>query len=220
MPLQPCPICSAQIDGDETYYAHHVNRCLDSTASSSPSAAHLDDDDNASRALALELQGDELVVGNGGFGAGEVGREDAGEEDDEGCPVCGRSFGALGLGVRERGQHASACLSQVAGSDGDEDEDAGDGGTSIQYRRAADGKDAGDDQVQGVAGTYSRCVKLRSKRLTAPWCPGLIPVLSALLVRSHSDGKTQLAYLCNDATEHIETRLRDFGWGCGFVHPP
>ncbi|GAA5830527.1 hypothetical protein JCM11251_002502 [Rhodosporidiobolus azoricus] len=47
---------------------------------------------------------------------------------------------------------------------------------------------------------------------------GLIPLLhrSLLSSSSSSHGRTREAYLASAETEHVSTRLRDWGWGCGY----
>ncbi|GAA5856437.1 hypothetical protein JCM8547_008743 [Rhodosporidiobolus lusitaniae] len=48
--------------------------------------------------------------------------------------------------------------------------------------------------------------------------PGLLPLLYSALSRSNASphGRTGQAYLATKETEHVATRLRDWGWGCGY----
>ncbi|GAA5900489.1 hypothetical protein JCM6882_001260 [Rhodosporidiobolus microsporus] len=48
--------------------------------------------------------------------------------------------------------------------------------------------------------------------------PGLIHLLHRSLLASStsSHGRTREAYLADGAVEHVSTRLRDWGWGCGY----
>ena len=46
---------------------------------------------------------------------------------------------------------------------------------------------------------------------------GLIPLLKKSLLKSHSKGTTQKAYLCSPAAVHVGSEFWDRGWGCGYV---
>ncbi|KAI0093943.1 peptidase family C78-domain-containing protein [Irpex rosettiformis] len=46
--------------------------------------------------------------------------------------------------------------------------------------------------------------------------PGLIPLIKKSLIKSHSKGTTQKAYLCSPTAVHVESEGWDKGWGCGY----
>lgn len=49
---------------------------------------------------------------------------------------------------------------------------------------------------------------------------GLIDLLAFALSTSHASphGRTSEAYLATDQVEHVATRVKDYGWGCGCVN--
>ncbi|GAA6048034.1 hypothetical protein JCM3770_000158 [Rhodotorula araucariae] len=281
-----CLVCSEHIDGDEAFFEHHLNACLDRQGLSSTSAASARDaasvpepsftappssrgapfplvsprfasDAALALALAQELAAEPALAQNGApptlvhaaAGAHPAGEfehdrllalslaheegldatphgEDGAGVDGAACPVCGAGWddralplppgsGAGAIAQREkvlskRTAHVAECASKkgqfLDGLHGVPDVDDADEETSAvaetarkrSARKHWTGDLGGKDEVKGTA--------------------GLIPLLRNALVQSNlsPQGRTREAWLASAATEHISTRVKDWGWGCGY----
>ncbi|GAA5850813.1 hypothetical protein JCM9279_003934 [Rhodotorula babjevae] len=149
------------------------------------------------------------------------------------CPVCGASWAERGLALpapsgdigaarsrilERREAHTTACLEAIGRF---EEDWGGVGGASLHG--VADVDDEGTAVTSLGAG--SACAK--GKR---PWSgdvggkdevqgtAGPIYVLRHTLKQSNlaPQGRTKEAWLATTTTEHIPTRVKDWGWGCGY----
>ncbi|KPV76739.1 uncharacterized protein RHOBADRAFT_51737 [Rhodotorula graminis WP1] len=195
-------------------------------------------------ALALALAGDELSAAPSTTSTFDHDRalalalahDDAASSSsssDAVCPVCGASWAERGLSLpsstadygaartrvlERREAHTAACLEAKGRFEEDGQRAAGAG-----LHGVADEDDEGDAET-GV-GPGLLCG--RGKR---PWfggvggrdevrgTAGLIHVLRHTLKQSNlaPQGRTEEAWLVTTTTEHIPTRVKDWGWGCGY----
>ncbi|BGP13088.1 hypothetical protein JCM10213v2_001007 [Rhodosporidiobolus nylandii] len=148
----------------------------------------------------------------------------------ESCPCCEARWADLGLrlGPEVPGGHGATALAVATAKVEDRRRkhvelclegreklvsELGDAGAGLHGVWEDDGTDAsladnggpswtggvgGKDEVQGTS--------------------GLVPLLHSHLAKSSSSsyGRTAQAYLATSDVEHISTRLRDWGWGCGY----
>lgn len=199
-----CFICSLSINGDSTYFQHHVNSCLDSPSSSSTSDA----------LLAHQLASSINVEAN--LSHRWVPQP---QEEGEGCPFCNIGWNELGVGIGDRDAHAEGCLR------GDFEDPTGDEGWSddIDFGKEVSLGSGGEkDKVVGVGGNaFLPSISLfgKEKLMIEIGVEGVIGILKILLESSHKDGKTKSAFLCNENVEHVQRQFKDMGWGCGHVLP-
>ncbi|TNY24223.1 peptidase family C78-domain-containing protein [Rhodotorula diobovata] len=154
--------------------------------------------------------------------------------DASSCPVCGAGWDERGLALptagddaaahqrvfNKRENHVRACLeAKTRFEDGD---GGGVGGLGMHGV-----PDVEADEVDGQTGAGSASAVATGKR---PWTgdvggkdevrgtAGLIYVLRNALKQSNlaPQGRTKEAWLASAATEHIPTRVKDWGWGCGY----
>ena len=157
-------------------------------------------------------------------------------------PAPSGDFGAARARVLQRREaHTQACLEAIArfedeeggaagaGMHGTADEEGeGEGMTSAREgmacgkgKRPWTGDVGGSNEVRGTAGTLaplSRSRALAARPDAPPSSPtGLIHVLRHALKQSNfaPQGRTREAWLATTTTEHIPTRVKDWGWGCG-----
>ncbi|GAA5971333.1 hypothetical protein JCM11641_008310 [Rhodosporidiobolus odoratus] len=142
----------------------------------------------------------------------------------EACPCCEARWGDIGLRLAStpersatdgqqvadrRRKHVQACLQGreklVA--------QLGDVGLGLLGAWDVDDKAEGEGEFLGLSWTGGV-----GSRDEVQGTVGLIPLLQTYLTKSStsSHGRTAEAYLAVAATEHISTRLKDWGWGCGY----
>lgn len=168
MASQECFVCSQSVNGDDAFFQHHLNRCLDSQAaapspSSAPHSGYVELDltpfadshvaSDAALALALSATlGAEAAFELQQSETDQLKRMDPEREDGElpGCPICERSWEEVEVGEGDREAHAEVCLSargEMVGSDEEEDQEVEVRGG---FGRKKDGKVS--DEVEGVPG--------------------------------------------------------------------
>ncbi|POY73478.1 hypothetical protein BMF94_3415 [Rhodotorula taiwanensis] len=161
------------------------------------------------------------------------------------CPCCHQSWLTLGLTTgdspsdlaaldgteqEQRASHVEACLmareeEEDAGQRGDwpaggqhgraEDDDDGDEAAERKGRQVPNGVGAGmKGATTSRAGGGGDAVHETAVLST----PDLIHLLATSLSASHASphGRTSEAYLATDLVHHVPTRLKDYGWGCGY----
>ncbi|GJN87712.1 hypothetical protein Rhopal_000667-T1 [Rhodotorula paludigena] len=232
-----CLVCSAPLHGDALFVEAHINR------SAAADNDRFEQDRMLALALAREQEQDQQY---GAGPRGDKGKataaffpqseSPAGLDDLDGasCPCCGAIWEDYNLGLRapgpsagsssgassalpdplrrDRTKHVAACSAERGrfalemGEHGmpDFEEEGGGGGGAGQGLLSGKGKRSwtgdvgGKDEVKGT--------------------PGLVHVLHRALNQSHSSphGRTSRAFLARPDTEHVATRVKDWGWGCGY----
>ncbi|GAA5892188.1 hypothetical protein JCM8208_001469 [Rhodotorula glutinis] len=149
------------------------------------------------------------------------------------CPVCGASWAERGLAlpapsgdfgaararvIERREAHTTACFE----AKGRFEEEGGGAGGEVLHGVADE-----DDEDDVVTGVVASATGGKGKR---PWTgdvggkdevrgtAGLVYVLRHVLKQSNlaPQGRTKEAWLVTTTTEHIPTRVKDWGWGCGY----
>jgi hypothetical protein len=123
-----CFVCHELVKGDSEYFQFHLNQCLDASGSSSePSTSSSGSqeakreqekaDSEAARELAKKIDNDAVIAARlkdaGVPFRAEDGDEGAmwdGGQEEEGCPICGRSWNDLKIGMADRDGHVGSCL--------------------------------------------------------------------------------------------------------------
>ncbi|GAA5953012.1 hypothetical protein JCM8115_002408 [Rhodotorula mucilaginosa] len=162
------------------------------------------------------------------------------------CPCCAVPWRELGLEAdaafdhrtgeeeeeQQRAAHVEACLFAAQQESGDsgldlnrdgvaltgKDED----GSSFALHGTAEEEDDSETKGRQVA-AHGRSTKDEgggdaAHETSVNSTPGLIHLLAHALNASHASphGRTSEAYLATEHVEHVSTRLKDYGWGCGY----
>ncbi|GAA6005422.1 hypothetical protein JCM10207_002976 [Rhodosporidiobolus poonsookiae] len=240
-PTSPLPTSSSLSHASDNPPSHASVQLADSTSSALAAAlAHAAEEDaqeQRDREVALALaraeereRAGEQAQGSGGWGAG-MGQGE--EDEDETCPCCEARWSDIGLALStspspsaalalsqdqveaKRRTHVERCLDargkmlgQFGGEGGGDSE--GEGGDGHGTWEVVEREEAG-----GWSGMGSGKGKAKER---VEGTAGLVPLLAFSLEKSHasSHGRTAQAFLAAVETVHISTRLRDWGWGCGY----
>ncbi|GAA5991586.1 hypothetical protein JCM10908_005775 [Rhodotorula pacifica] len=192
-------------------------------------------EDEHDRLLALALAEDGLSTGDHASPSSTDG--DRATPAQSACPCCAVSWQTLGLAdaaqlspldgtvAEQKAAHVEACLaareldaeeavSNRAGSESGRDGLTSHGRAEDEYekqgrRMVASGASKARSQNTGGDAAHEQAVNST---------PGLIHLLAHALEASHASphGRTSEAYLANELVEHVSTRLKDYGWGCGY----
>ncbi|BGP45145.1 hypothetical protein JCM10450v2_000962 [Rhodotorula kratochvilovae] len=189
------------------------------------------------RLLALSLAREEgqLDALSSAKGKGAATAGDDASVEGAACPVCGAGWddralplppsagsNAGAIAQREkvlakRAEHVRAC----GAAKGLFEDEAG-----LQHGVPdVDGDEQGDEELglAAVGGERKRAVRKSwtgdvGGKDEVKGTPGLIPLLRNALAQSNlaPQGRTRAAWLASAQTEHIPTRVKDWGWGCGY----
>ncbi|GAA5936927.1 uncharacterized protein JCM15063_000101 [Sporobolomyces koalae] len=228
-----CFVCSKYLNGDDHYVQSHLNHCLDRQgfsfdsreplAQPSPASAS-----NCTAPASFALPAPIPSLATDRELAHALLAQDS-TDDSSGCPCCHAHWSDMNLSLpsttlatlstvdkveQGRAKHVDKCLQQreAYNQHGEwEIDDKQDGPSGHTSSRALEPETPISTEHVGWTGAVGTKAEVRGT-------PSLLPLLRRALNKSHDSahGRTVLAYLVSDHTQHVSTKLGDWGWGCGY----